>query len=425
MPPPVFIVLEPFNHIFFVIEEADRRGFDVVVFHTLARPDSALPTDPWAKVTTSHQLTSWSDTDANMKSVIDVCAGRDVVGVYAAAEPTLLLEARIREEYGLKGHTAAEVRNFLNKKWVRSRLRENGLTGLSFVDETDFDAMENWPEGKSFFFKPVNGGGSASVKRCTSYADLQNALSNWQAFEDVHFGPLREYLKGGAGVFLEEAAEGELLSVEGITVDGDYHPFTLASRAVLKRDIAVEMGLTVPYEHPLKERIFEKVRQFHAAVGYRHGISHVEIIVTDAGEIELVELNIRFMGWDSLRAVNIAFDVRMEEILVDMALGRMPEIAAFRKPRQVSALHYFLAPSGAEVFHELSIASSELAFEKSLKSPGEALKTTDNQMDHIGYFIVTAPTHDDVMKKVLQIRRDTTFNGAPLGEDNNNVIICR
>ncbi|EAR09353.1 ATP-grasp domain-containing protein [Reinekea blandensis] len=421
----VFILLEPFNHMLNVIEAAHRRGYDIVTFHTLPIPDEFPEGHPMRLVSKKCHLSSWVDVDSNLAAVIDACQGRQVVGIYSAAEATLQLDAAIKEHFGLVGNHPEQVRCFLNKQWVRSELQKAGLSKLQYLDEKALRSLQSWDESSAYFLKPVNGAGSASVKRCTSLDDIRAAIKNWDEMNDVHLPILREYMKSGAGIFLEQAAEGELLSAEGVVYDGEYYPIGLTSRTVLERDPAVEMGCSFPYEHPLKDKIFETIGAIHNAIGFLHGVTHAELVVTSEGEIELVELNIRFIGLDALTMVNKACDVNFEDQLVALAVGEQPSMAALAEPKQFISMQYVLAPPNTKTLASFEVPGANLVYQRQMKPDGSELKTTDNQMDHIGCFMVRGDSYEDALANAERTRQQVKCNGQSLNSNPNNRVILR
>lgn len=419
---PLFLVFEPTNHIYWVIEAADRLGYDVVVFHTLP----ILGSGPYATgrdgIALSHALPSWDDPDAWFDAVLRACAGRPVAGTYAAQEIALPLQARVQEHFGLPGTSAATVHELLNKITVRRLLCQAGLSRLRVFDESEADGLRSWPVGdRALFFKPVHGAGSAFVRRCRTLEQVRAAVADWKAADRASIPVLGPYLDSEGGSFLlEEEALGELLSLEGYVHQGQYHPFGLTSRTVLQRDVAVEMGSTFPYEHPRHDEIVATVARLHQVLGVTHGPTHAELMVPASGDIELVELNLRFIGGDALASMNEACGCRVEDELVALGTGRRP---APLTPTRYAAVHYLLAPSGAARLDSVVLPEPDLPFVKIAKPLGSELARTDRQIDWIASFVVCGDTYPQAMDRAADIRARTMVNGTALGADPNNVVI--
>lgn len=420
----LFLVLEPGNHMFLVIEAASRMGLTVVVCHCqpIAPPapfDRALPS-------VSHfvQVDGWRDGQGAFEAIVAWCGDRPVRGTYAGYETTLRTQARLRQHYGLPGSTPEQVAFLLDKLAVRTRLRDAGLSRLRAVDDPALRGLSQWPfPGRAAFLKPVNGTGSIYVRRCTSLVDVQEHLAEW----DGDARPLKrfaiDHLKAGRGLFLEEEAPGELLSVEGYCHRGAFVPIGITDRTVLARDVAVEMGNTFPCPHPRRDAIVERARQIHACLGIEHGPTHTELIVPhDGGDIELVELNARFAGGDILILIDHALGIRVEDELVRLATGAAPAALPAEGVRYACGQD-FLAPAHVRQFDSIDIPGDDVVFQKILVKPGAALASTGFQSDHVAAFVVAADTYPGALARASEIRRATAINGAPLGDDPHNLVI--
>ena len=420
---PLFLVLEPTNHVFQVIEAADRLGYDVLVFHTLPLPAAGPYAGSRTSMAATYLMDSWTDVDASLARVLEVCGDRPVAGSYAAQELTLELDTRLQEHFGLPGKGTATIRQLLDKVKVRRCLIAAGLTDLRLFEQEEALALESWPVGdRALYFKPVHGAASVFVKRCADLDQVRAAVAEWEAADKASLPVLGDYLESDGGrFFLEEEAVGELMSVEGYVHHGRFHMLGLTSRAVLQRDVAVEMGITYPYEHPRRDEIAEAVARIHSVLGVNHGPTHTEIIVPESGRIELVELNARFTGADALTAMNVAYDAKVEDDLVALATGTDPNLAL--QPKRYASLHFLLAPTGATRIDSLELPDYDLPFVKIIRPPGSILTSTDRQIDWIAAFIVSGESCEQAYERALDVRRKTLVNGVPLGNDPNNVVI--
>lgn len=420
---PLFLAIEPGNHSYQVVEAADRMGFDVVVFH--ARPIPA--TGPYASCRTgialAHPMRDWDDWDACFAEVLAVCGDRPVAGTYCAVELFLDFEARLHEHYGLPGKGRAALQSLLDKATTRRLLVDAGLSGLRMFDRDEAQRLREWPVGeRALYFKPTHGAGSAFVRRCTTLDEVQTAIKEWIVTDRSAIPYLGRYLDSDdAAFFLEEEAVGELLSVEGYVLDGRYHAFGLTSRTLLERDTTIEMGTTFPYEHPLRHEIVRTVARIHETLGVRHGPTHTEVMVSPDGRIELVELNLRFIGVDCLTQMNLAYDVRLEEDLVALATGGTPSSPLIR--HRFTSLQKLLPPRGLTTLESLRLPVDDLPYVRHVAQPGAALASTDRQFDYVAAYIVTGDTYDATLRRALDVRHRTEINGTPLADNPNNVVI--
>lgn len=420
-----FVVLEPVNHMYKVIETAAARGLHIVVFHTTPLAASGDYRAGFDAIGEAHQLESWHDEEAALKTIWDLLDGRPVCGTYAAVETVLPADAAIRERAGLPGHGRAMMENLLNKRWVRRRLRDAGLSALSDADPRQVIESGVWPFGEnSAYLKPITGSGSVHVTKCASVEDVARGLKEWDDETQSYRAILRQHLRRGGDLFLEQEADGELMSLEGWISNGKYNALGLTSRTVLTRDLSVEMGATFPYDHPLRAAIEEKIAAIHHALGLVHGLTHTELIVGKDGTVELVELNVRFGGSDILLLMNRAFNTAVDELLVDVACGKEPQQIDFSGNGFV-CMQQLLAPGGTEVFEGIELDAELVLNSRMLKEAGTPLTSTDYQGDHVGTFMVYGSSYAAVLEKASLVRKKAKINGIPVGQDRNNLVVLR
>jgi hypothetical protein len=420
----LFLVLEPGNHMYLVIEAARRRGFTVVVCHGQPLTPPAPFDRALSSVSHFVEVDGWRDDQHAFETIVAWCGDRPVRGTYAGVEITLRTDARLRQRAGLPGSGPDQVEFLLNKLAVRARLREASLSKLRVVDDAALRRLSEWPfPGRAAFLKPVNGTGSVYVRRCTTLADVRDHLAQWDGGVRKLKRFTTDHLRAGMGLVLEEEAVGELLSVEGYCHRGGYVPVGITDRTVLARDIAIEMGNTFPCPHPRRDEILDKARAIHACLGIDHGPTHTELIVPpDGGDIELVELNTRFAGGDILILIDHAFGIRFEDELVRLATGEAPAAIPAAPARYVSGQD-FLAPAHVRQFDSIDIPGDDVVFQKLVVKPGTSLASTDFQSDHVAAFVVAADSYAGALARAGEIRAATAINGALLGDDPNNVVI--
>lgn len=421
-----FVVIEPANHGYKVIEAAAARGLHVVVFHANPLRAEGAYRAGLEAIGECHQIASWEAEAAMFRLMLETLAGRPVMGTYAGHESLLPLDATLREHAGLPTHGRGAYTHLLDKRWVRARLRDAGLTQLGNCDARAVLARGAWPwPGKAAYLKPATGSGSVHVSRCASVADVAEGLRQWDE-QLIGFNVLqKQHLMRTGELFLEEEAAGELMSLEGFVFDGRYTPLGLTSRTLLARDNTVEMGATFPYEHPLRQAIIAKVAAMHAELGLRHGATHAELIVTEDGEIELVELNVRFGGSDLLLLIEMAFNESVGDVLVDLACGSRPGTMHGRHAGYAS-VQQVLAPRGSTSVAALEFDPGLVVESRMLKAVGTSLNSTDFQQDQVAAFIVRGASYPEVLERAARARSGLRFNGRSLdASDDNNVVVLR
>jgi hypothetical protein len=422
-----FVVLEPSNHLYKVIEAAAARGMHVVVFHNMPLSADGQYGKGLLSIGETHFMPSWADEKACVEEILRVLEGRPVAGTYAGFETVLLIDAELRTRFGLPSHGKPLLNKLMDKRWVRQQLRSHGLSDLDDFDPRAIVENGAWPDGvEAAYLKPISGTGSIHVTRCTDVAAVAAGLAAWDGDAIAYRAIQRPHLARGGGLFLEQAARGELMSLEGWVYGGKYHALGLTSRTVLTREDSIEMGATFPYEHPLREAIVAKIAAIHEALGLQHGATHTELMVDVDGTIELVELNVRFGGADLLLLVNFARNPSADSLLVDLGCGLEPEVAGdARQFTGYACMQQILPPHGTTSLDSIVFDEALIAESRILKKLGSAIASTDHQHDQVGAFIVRDASYAGVLDKARQVRHSVRINGVALEGDRNNLVTLR
>lgn len=408
----VVIFLEPKGAQMEIVREAKRRGFKVVAFasdprvlQTLPRPyDSAL-----SCIDTVYPIENWNHME-EVLSLAETIHGEDapVCGIYSGLDTCAIACAMLRKRFLLPTPEPEIVELILDKHQLRSRLRELGLSKLRTLPSSVVETWKTWEIGRPAFFKPVRGAGSIYVERCESLSDLRRAKRKWQ--EDTNPLPkyVANYLHSKRDYHLEEAFDGELMSVEAIWFRGRFHYIGLTSRLLYSKNPTVEMGSCFPYPHPLTDKIVKLVKQAHSALGFTDGPAHTEVIVSPGGEVEIIDLNPRFIGVDVLQSINFAYGIHIESVLLDWALGIEPTI----KPTQAafSCLQYLLPPCRL-LFESIEFPDvPEVKFHTTFTKPGTIVSALGRQVDYMGCYLTVMPSFAASLERSRELRGRVMIN---------------
>ncbi len=402
------LFLEPRGTAFEVVHEARRRGYQTVVF-SLETQD-AVPLSA-AYQQSGHSVDEWKvvPSFSNLTALLRMTrALGDVVGIYYSLDITAEPASFLRAMLGLPATSSKVMQTILNKGELRDRLRAFGLSDLKSVSAEPLLQSGHWPFAKAAYLKPAFGAYSAYVKRCESLEDARKAFEAFGKRDaDTPLWLAKHIARGGA--IVEEAIDGELLSVEALFSKGRMQTLGITSRILLSTDSTVEMGSCFPYPHPMAEKILENVRRVHEALRFTEGPTHTELIVSEDGRFEIIDLNPRFVGADVMQSINFALNTHVQSLLLDWALGREVEV-----PHQISGyscLQYFLAP-GPGVLDSLALPNApEVRFSNRFAEPGMQLKAKGRQMDHLGCYLTFGKSFSGAIARSRELRAQVKVNG--------------
>ncbi|GAA5213702.1 acetyl-CoA carboxylase biotin carboxylase subunit family protein [Corallincola platygyrae] len=416
-----YVLFEPLNHIYKVLEAAHARGLTIIVVRSFplctAGPYAIDPSIVEQEIV----IESWLDDEPILNKLAELSETYRFVGSYAAAEITLPFESKFRDIYELNGISHEQVMFLLDKEKVRNHLREKGLTSLKTISQEQAEGIQDWPADDEYFFKPVNGVGSAQVARIRTHAQLQQMIQGWQDKPEITLSILRQYLELNNRFYLEEAAKGELMSIEGFVVNGVYQPLGLSSRHLHEQNSAIEMGLGFPYEHQFMDKIIDKVTQIHQALNINCGPTHTEVMVDDNGEVELIELNIRFVGSDTILAINEVMGSKAEELILATTLGEETEFDCPYSQSKFAYVREIMPPLDLECLESM-VFPPEAIFSKQKVANGSTLKGKRTQMDQIGTFMTVGASMAEAIAVSAEAMSKILVNGAPITLDANNSL---
>lgn len=405
------VFLEPKGTILEVVRAAKQRGFHVSALsldRTLldgapAPYDSAVPL-----IDEVLPVASWQDEESILAHCDAIHARNPIAGIYAGMDPCASILARLRGKYGLPTPRPEDVAVVLNKFALRKKLVDAGLSRLRNFHSREVESWTSWRFDGAAYFKPLHGFFSAYVRRCENMEDLRAAQALWRDGSSNDPQWVRSYIRSLNEYHLEEAFEGELLSVEAITSNGRFQALGLLSRILYSKDPVVEMGSCFPYPHPLSTKIISLVEKAHQVLGLSEGPTHTEVIVNRSGEPEIIDLNPRFVGADVLQSINHAYGIRVEEALLDYALGKTPSVE--RNASNYSCLQYFLPPE-VPVLEQVAFPDSpEVRFRTTYIKPGARIENANRQIDYLGCYLTVMPSFEAALGRSRELRAAVKVN---------------
>jgi hypothetical protein len=406
-----------------VVEAAKRKGLFVVVMHSTPI-DTTGPYGAGAKlIDLAIEIEDWYDFDELISRLHSALPDGKVVGTYACVEVAIEFESFIRQKAQLPTNTPQQSAFLLDKYLIRKKLYDDGITSLRPLSKQEVDALESWPYECAAYLKPVHGGGSLLVTRCRNMRELRVALEAWQQQVDSIEVPFyMDFFNQNNAYFLEPEAIGKLISLEALNCFNTCHVLGLTSRLVLEENPSIEMGAGFPFFHPEFKRIEEKVKNAHAALNYTHGPTHTELMIDADGNIEIIEVNPRFIGSDMLMVINQALDTPIEDVLVDLGLGH--DIGSVPRPKKAASLQLMLPPKSLQRFEGITFEQDDdICFLRIMKNKGDVIGSSTRQIDQMVAFIVEGNDHDDAIYRGLKHRRTLKINGQSWSDEANNQVV--
>lgn len=407
------IFLSPKGTILELINSAAERGYRVCVIEN----DPSLidgSSDCYLRhvqcISERSVIGSWLDVMAVLEVAKKWNKTSPIKAVYSALEPTLVAGAMISEFFKVPGNTVECVELIVDKLLLRTKLRESGLSKLHAISQAEYESHDNWQFGTSAaYFKPRNGFGSAYVLRCESIDDVHAANEIWARGRPSDPAWVKSYINQGKTWFLEQAHDGELLSAELLVQEGMCICLGLLSRILYSLNPIVEMGSAFPYAHPAGEEIWRMCSAIVEAVGFKNGVLHLEFIVSATRGVELVDFNPRLAGADVLQSINRAYSIKIEEIILDLLLGK-PVSFSVPKTNKFCCLQYFLSPPVNLIESVTFPCDRDVTFTSLFKRIGVPVGSNDTQLDYLGCYLTEGPSFEAATTKSRLLREKIIVN---------------
>lgn len=262
------------------------------------------------------------------EAVRDMAARHSIVGLMCWDEPLVMPAAELADELGVPGLTIAGVHGCRDKLRTRTVLTAAGIPQPVFeMARTPEEAQTAARRiGYPVVVKPRALGASIGVMLAADDGELEHAFRVASDASQVGDEPFR------GGALIEEYASGPEVSVDGTVHKGEYQPMFLARKQTGLAPFFEETGHVVDGSDPLlrDESLISMLARAHRELGVENGITHVEVRLTDRGPI-IIEVNGR-LGGDLIPLLGkLATGIDPGEVLVDVASGRRPHVAATRQ----------------------------------------------------------------------------------------------
>ena len=215
-------------------------------------------------------------------TIVDICRQEKVDGVISnASDLTAEVVAYVSEQLGLNGNRCDIIQAIENKSL--SRKKTAVIKELSAIDYYLYDHQA--PHFLPCIIKPQSGGGKVGVSFAKDEKSFQEGIAYAKAATD-------------SPILIERFIEGSEVSVESISFHGKHYVIQITDKVTSGAPHFVELAHHQPSQlsQPIKQKITQATIAILDALNFQNGASHVELKVTEQGEVFLIEVNARGGG---------------------------------------------------------------------------------------------------------------------------------
>ncbi|MEV5147186.1 ATP-grasp domain-containing protein [Streptomyces sp. NPDC052727] len=295
------------------------------------------------------------DLDKALTAAAALQRSVSLAGVVCYDEMRIWSAARIAEELGLPTSPADAVLACRDKKTSRERMAAAGTPQARSLFVRSLDEARSAVEevGYPAILKPRDLAASEGVAR----VDGPDELARWFSFTAEAAG-----IPGDgsteSGILVEEYLDGPEIAVDVVVYDGQVTPVVVSHKQLGYPPSFEEVGHFVAADDPLLHdaELLTVLESAHSALGFTHGVSHVELRLTKTGP-RVIEVNAR-LGGDLIPYLGLlATGVDLARAAADLAVGRRPDLTP---RRSLAAAIRFLYPDSDLVVESIEIAPHRL-----------------------------------------------------------------
>ena len=335
--------------------------------------------------------------------IVRICREVGVDGICTiASDLATVAVSHVAEELSLTGNSVACMERSTNKNLMRRAFEAAGdpspkslLVSLEddaaekshavHLAESQLDAFDPCEHGLAYplIVKPTDRSGSRGVTKVEAdHEPGAVAAALREAFEQ---GFRREAL-------VEEFAEGDEFSVEGMSWQGTHHILTITRKGTTGAPHFIETAHLEPafLSPELDSRVREVVTHALDTLGVTFGASHSELKIAPDGTIRIIEIGAR-MGGDCIGShlVPLSCGVDFVGAVVDVALGNEPDLTPAHEPRASASRFLFNAEDEA-LLAQVEREHPELVAYKQMTSDDTDGHSVTDSSTRLGHFVMSA-----------------------------------
>jgi len=207
--------------------------------------------------------------------------------ITAATDYGVLPAAYIAQQMSLPGLDYQVAKVIKNKYMVRRTLFEHQVAVISqFYELNSIAQLAGIGNSIAYpvMVKPCDGSGSKAVKKVDSALDLQEACA-----EAIKASLIDKAL-------IEDFIEGREYGVESFVYEGEVHVLGVMGKHMTSPPDYAEIGHYFPSQLAIEEKVKEVAGNAIKALGINYGAVNMDVLVTEAGQISIVDVGARMGG---------------------------------------------------------------------------------------------------------------------------------
>ena len=287
---------------------------------------------------------------------------------------------------GLTGNTLQSTLISTDKHEMRRALHQGGVSCPRFELHRQPGFQDRGQLKFPVIVKPADRSGSRGVTRVMEPGQVNRAIEK----------ALGVSINGKA--IVEEFIEGEReFSIEMISSEGRHHFITVTDKVTTGPPYFVETEHHQPAQiaPEVKNKITGEVKKGLDTLGIKHGASHSEVLLTQNGDVRIVEIAGR-MGGELIGSDMVELSTGYDFVrgVIEVALGTFEPFDPYQLKNEHSGVFYVLPPPGViKKIEDHSPSYKHIVKALPILDVGEEVSATiDGSGKRAGIFVYWHPT---------------------------------
>ena len=330
-----------------------------------------------------HEFVHLDFSDAN--KVLQFAMDRNPKHIITmASEIGNFVAAVVSKKLGLYYNSVSSVNASLDKVEMKNRFSRSGINTAKYFAQITPDDLEQIPKDVRYpmIVKPAQSSAGRGVKLVKNFEELS-----------IQVSVAKQISKNGFAL-VEEFIEGEQYSVETVSTNGEHSIIGITKEFFSPAPFFMEVQHYFPAKLPteIEKKIHEIAIQVLDVFKIEVGSCHLELRLTENGNIFIIEIATRLGGWRSELA-NRAIGVNIAEIMLD-AYGKKP-INVTPKWSKFSLVKMLYSES--DKLEEQDLRNDSRYTLDPIVKLAESFKNEKTSLiDSAGYYYITATNLEDV-----------------------------
>ena len=252
------------------------------------------------------------------EKILETCKEININGITSIRHDfSVPIVAYIAEKMGLPGNRYEDMLIAAGSKFtMRQAFSKNGVKSPRYTNSRNCTDLSEFQY--PLIVKPVDRCASIGVMKVNNETELKEAIDR------------AKQLSYTRDAIIEEFVTGIEVTIDMISWQGIHYPISMTETETTGAPYYTKIGYHGPpkFNDDIQNKIIIEAKKALTALNFNYGASDTEVIVTETGEVKLIEINPRMGGDSTDQLVRLSTGYDFLKGAINLALGQF-EIPVF------------------------------------------------------------------------------------------------